>query len=157
VRNPHSDDPYPGLYVGHYDGMIRNNVIIADIPQYDTGVELDQARLARVLHNTIIETTNATNSFSSIDYRFANTVVDIRNNLTRRITVRDGAQGTLTTNVVNTPGAWFADVGAGDAHLRSTAAAAIDQGSASVVAGLDLDHTTHDQGPPDIGADEYRR
>ncbi|MGQ0805055.1 MAG: hypothetical protein ACT4PI_14490 [Actinomycetota bacterium] len=150
------DNPYPGVYIGHYDGVIRNNVIIADIPQYDTGIELDQARFPQVLHNTIIETGNATNSFSSIDHRFANTIVDIRNNLTRRITQRDGAQATLTANVSDTPGAWFVDVAAGNAHLRSTAAGAIDQGSASGIAGLGLDGTPHDQGPPDIGADEFR-
>jgi len=58
--------------------------------------------------------------------------------------------------VSNTPAAWFVDVAAGDAHLRSTAADAIDDGSASGIAGLDLDGTPHDEGPPDIGADEFR-
>ncbi len=39
-----ADDPYPGVgYIGHYDGVIRGNSVLADIPQYDTGIELAQA------------------------------------------------------------------------------------------------------------------
>jgi hypothetical protein len=87
------DDPYPGLgFIGHYDGVIRGNALLADIPQYDTGIELAQARGARVLHNTLVETARATGSFSSIDYRWPNTSVAVANNLTRRITARDGGQ-----------------------------------------------------------------
>jgi hypothetical protein len=64
------DDPYPALgFIGHYDGVIRGNAVLADIPQYDTGIELAQARGARVLHNTLVETGRATGSFSSIDRR----------------------------------------------------------------------------------------
>ena len=45
----YSDNPYPGVaYVGHYDGIIRNNVIYADIPGFDTGIALEQARGVRV-------------------------------------------------------------------------------------------------------------
>ena len=40
-------------YVDHYGGIIRNNVIVADIPEYDTGIGLEQARDVRVLYNTV--------------------------------------------------------------------------------------------------------
>jgi hypothetical protein len=152
------DDPYPGLYVGHYGGTIRNNVILAEIPQYDTGIELDQARGSEVVHNTVVETAAATGSFSSIDHRFANTTVAIRNNLVRRITVRNGATGVLGNNVEDVPSSWFLDVAAGDVHLRSTASGAIDTGATlgAGAAGRDLDGTAHDAGAPDIGADERR-
>jgi hypothetical protein len=40
--------------------VIRGNAVLADIPQYDTGIELAQARGARVLHNTLVETARAT-------------------------------------------------------------------------------------------------
>src|SRR6185503_1221005 len=41
----YDDDPYPGVgYVGHYDGIIRNNVVWAGGTMLDTGIELDQAR-----------------------------------------------------------------------------------------------------------------
>lgn len=150
------DDPYPGLFVGHYGGVIRNNVILGDISQYDTGIELAQARGTRVLHNTVAESSGAARSFSSIDYRFANTFIEVRNNLTRRITVRDGALGTSSDNVIGTPSAWFVDVAAGDVHLSPAATGAIDRGLAVAGSGVDLDGTTHDAGRPDIGADERR-
>jgi hypothetical protein len=108
-----------------------------------------------VLHNTVIETAGATGSWSSIDYRFANTFVDIRNNLTRIITVRDGAQATLTANVQNVPMSWFVNPAGGDGHLTSVATGAINQAVASPLAGVDLDGQPH-KPPPDIGADEYR-
>lgn len=150
----YEDDPYPGLFVGHYDGVIRNNVIVADIAYYDTGIELAQARGTRVLHNTIIETAAATGSFSSIDTRYDNSVTVVRNNLTRRITVRSG-MSTQDDNVENVPMTYFVDGANGDAHLTESAVDAIDQGSVEDDAGPDIDGETHDRGSaPDLGADE---
>lgn len=149
------DDPHPGLFVGHYDGIIRNNVIVSRIAYYDTGIELAQARGARVHHNTIIETDTATGRFSSIDARFANTDVTVQNNLVRRLTIRDGATSSADHNLESVPLAYFADVAAGDAHLTAAATGAIDQGVAVPEAGLDIDGETHDAGSaPDLGADE---
>lgn len=143
--------------IGHHGGVIRNNALLADIPQYDTGIELNQARGARVFHNTIAETDRATNSFSSIDYRFANTDVEIRNNLVRRITQRDGGRATLRHNVEGFPIAWLRAPGRGDFHLTTGASGAIDKGARLAGAGLDIDGRPHDNGPPDIGADEAGR
>lgn len=89
----------PGGYVGHYGGLIRNNVIYADVPYFDTGIELSQASGTKVFHNTIPHNIAVTSFFSSIDYRFANTSVVIRNNLVERITVREGAAGTVDHNL----------------------------------------------------------
>src|SRR4030095_4874646 len=50
----------------------------------DTGISLEQARGARVYHNTVVSADSATEFFSSIDYRFANSVVEIRDNPARR-------------------------------------------------------------------------
>lgn len=150
---PYPDDPYPGIYVGHLGGIIRNNVIVATIPWYDTGIELDQARDSLVLHNSIIETDGATGRFSSIDARFANTRVIIRNNLVRRLTVRNDAQTTSDHNVENVPLAYFADGAGGDAHLTSAATEAIDRGAVEAEAGLDIDGEPHGDAP-DLGADE---
>ena len=148
------DDPYPGLFVGHYDGVIRNNVIVADMPFYDTGIELDQARGALVLHNTIVETERATGRFSSIDTRFANSLTTVRNNLVRRLTVRDGAS-VADHNVENVPLDYFADAAGGDVHLTAAASEALDRGAVEAQSGLDLDGEPHDRGTaPDIGADE---
>jgi len=151
----YADDPYPGVgYVGHYDGVIRNNVIWASIPYFDTGISLEQAMGVRVLHNTVVSADSATGFFSSVDYRFANSVVTLANNLTRRITVRDGATATLATNVETTDLSLFANAAAADVHLAPGAAQAIDQGTAETDAGLDIDGDPHTSGAPDIGADE---
>jgi Right handed beta helix region len=77
---------------GHEGGVIRNNRIVADIPQYDTGIGLEQARGARVLDNTVVETRRATKAFASIDLRFPRTDALLRGNRVRRIVVRDGAR-----------------------------------------------------------------
>ncbi|AWV87936.1 hypothetical protein [Bradymonas sediminis] len=154
----YADDPYPGVgHIGHYDGVIRNNVIYADIPWYDTGIELAQARGAKVYHNTVFSTDAATGFFSSIDYRFANTDVDIRNNLTRRITVRGGASGRVENNKEGIDASYFVDASNLDFHLADGANEAIDKGVSVSEAGLDIDGETHDKGAaPDLGADEAK-
>jgi hypothetical protein len=154
---PWADDPYPGVgYVGHYDGVIRGNAVLADISQYDTGIELAQARGTRVLHNTVVETARATASFSSLDYRWPNTMVEVANNLTRRITGRDGGRAALSHNVEATPRDWLVDPLGGDFHLRPGLGGAIDRGVAVNEAGLDIDGRGRDYGgAPDIGADEW--
>ncbi|MGE3676198.1 MAG: hypothetical protein AB7K71_41395, partial [Polyangiaceae bacterium] len=157
VRN-YPDDPYPGVgYIGHYDGIIRNNVIWANIAYFDTGIELDQAHGAKVFHNTIAIGSGATGFFSGIDYRFANSLVEIANNIAQRITVRNGAMGTLSDNLEGSPLSLFVDASGGDFHLAAGGAAdaAVDQGGALTEAGVDIDGETHDKGSaPDIGADE---
>ena len=148
------DNPYPGVgFVGHYDGIIRNNVIYADIPGFDTGIALEQARGVRVYHNTVYATDAATGFFSSIDYRFANSVVEIRNNLVRRISLRDGASGTVDHNLENVSTSYFVNSVAQDFHLLATAANAIDQGIVVPEAGLDMDGMPHGTSP-DLGAYE---
>ena len=154
---PWADDPYPGVgYIGHYDGVIRGNSVLADISQYDTAIELAQARGTRVLHNTVVETARATSSFSSLDYRWPNTRVEVANNLTRRITARDGGQAALSHNLESFPHAWLVDPLRADFHLRPGQNGARDRGVAVVGAGLDIDGRTRGYGlAPDIGADEW--
>jgi len=130
--------------------------VLADIPQYDTGIELAQARGTRVLHNTLVETAAATGSFSSLDYRWANTRVELTNNLTRRITTRDGGEAVLSHNVESTPQDWLVDPLRGDFHLRPGQNGAQDRGVGVAEAGLDIDGRARDHGAaPDIGADEW--
>jgi hypothetical protein len=147
-------DPYPGAgYIGHYDGIIRNNAVWSDIAFYDTGIGLEQARGARVYHNSVLSADSPI-FFSSIDYRFANSIVDVRNNLTRRITARDGASGMVTSNAETTDSSIFVDVAGGDFHLTAGATIAIDQGEALADGGIDIDGDPHTNGAPDLGADE---
>jgi hypothetical protein len=155
ARRTYPDAPYPGAgFISHFDGIIRNNVIWADIDYFDTGIELANARGARVYHNTVVSTAGES-FFSSIDYRFASTQVEIKNNLTRRITMRNGASATLEANLEGVEPSIFVDVDARDFHLSARASEAIDRGVVVDGAGLDMDGETHDRGAaPDIGADE---
>ena len=151
----YADDPYPDFsgYIGHYGGVVRSNVIYADHPYYDTGIELAQARGARVIHNTVVSGDGATGRYSSIDYRFSSTDAEIRNNLVRRITQRNDAMGNVMDNLEMAPLSLFVSPETGDLHLRSDAAAAIDQGVVLEDPGLDLDGEPRDASP-DLGADE---
>jgi len=108
-----------------------------------------------VLHNTLVETARATGSFSSIDYRWPNTSVELRNNLTRRVTARDGGQASLSHNVEATPQDWLVNPVAGDFHLRPGQNGARDRGAVVEAAGPDIDGRARDYGAPDIGADEW--
>jgi hypothetical protein len=144
-------------YVGHYGGIIRNNVVVASRPGMDTGIGLEQARRARVYHNTVYAGARATGYFSSLDYRFPNTTADIRNNLVTRITARDGASARLARNVESVPARWFRNPARLDFHLSRAAAGAINRGVSVSAAGLDIDGVPHGVGPPDLGADEATR
>jgi|GEM_PF-691383 len=148
------DAPYDGAPLGHVDGVVANNVIWAAIDQFDTGIEIQQARRVTVLHNTVVGEPGIAGFFSSIDYRFAGTDVVIQNNYTRRITSRDGAAGTVDHNVETESLAAFVDAPGGDFHLLETATEAIDQGVEHALSGVDLDGEPHANGPPDVGADE---
>lgn len=146
----------PGAeYVGHYNGIIRNNIVYADVPYFDTGIELSQASGSKVFHNTIPRNDAVTSFFSSIDYRFANTAVVIRNNLVERITVRDGASGRVDHNFQDAPLSFFVNPGAYDFHLSDGAGGAIDRGVKVKRAGRDLDGGRHRTRRPDLGADEH--
>jgi hypothetical protein len=150
------DAPAAG-YVGHYGGIIRNNVVVAGRPGMDTGIGLEQASGARVYHNTVFASPRAAGYFSSLDYRFPNTRADIRNNLVTRITGRDRGRATLARNVESVPAGWFRNPARLDFHLHRRAAGAIDRGVRVGAAGLDIDGTPHAVGPPDLGADEAPR
>jgi hypothetical protein len=146
------DAPYGGD-LGHIDGIIRNNVIYADIDYFDTGIEIMQARQPLVVHNTVVSWTGA-GFFSSIDYRFGRTQATVQNNLVRRITARDGATGTLDHNYESVPESYLVAPKLGDFHLTASASHAIDQGVTIAESGLDMDGEPHSKGAPDIGADE---
>lgn len=148
------DAPYGGAMLAHFDGVIRNNVLFADTPFYDTGIEVDEAKSPRVLHNTILTGPNASGFFSSIDVRFPVTEATVTNNLVTRITVRDGATLLGSNNVEQAPPDVCVAPAAGDFHLRATATSAIDQGAAVPDGGVDIDGDAHANGPPDVGADE---
>ncbi len=149
----YEDDPYPGVgYMGHLDGIIRNNMIFADIgARFDTGIMLDQARGTRVLHNTVVSTTAP---FNCIEWRFDNTEVTLTNNLVSHNLMDRGGVATLSGNLEAAPLSWFADGAGGDLHLAA-GAGAIGAGAAVPVTWCDTDLDGDDRSAPfDVGADE---
>jgi len=162
----YSDNPCPaagGGYVGHYDGIVRNNFVFANDPGllsspdgFDCGICFWSACGAQAVHNTIMSTGN---NFSSIEWRFStSTGVQILNNIASHpLRERDGASGTQDGNLESAGLSLFVDGQNGDLHLASGATSAIDQG-ASIPAGLcdeDIDGDARDSNP-DIGADEVQ-
>jgi hypothetical protein len=156
------DDPYPGVgFKGHIDGIIRNNFVAASDTAlqsspagFDTGVSLEQAYGARVVHNSVAST--AAPASSSIEWRFSNSVIDLYNNLvTAGLLARDGAQSTSSGNIGSAPLSWFEDVTGGDLHVTQSATGAIDAGSVleSGLCEVDIDGLARDSSP-DVGADE---
>ena len=155
------DDPYPGVgFKDHIDGIIRNNFVAASDTDlltspdgFDTGIAVTQAYGAKIVHNSVASTSPP---FTSIEWRFPNSVVEIYNNLvTKNLLQRDGASATLDGNLDYAPLNWFTDITAGDLHLTANAASAVDAGT-SLEAGLcdwDIDGRGRDA-EPDVGADE---
>jgi hypothetical protein len=156
------DDPYPGVgYLGHIDGVIRNNFIAAADPDllqsdygFDAGIALEQSRNTWVMHNSVASTAAP---FSSIEWRFANTLVQLVNNLvSHNLRQRDGnPQAVLAGNLEGAELGWFQSVPQGDLHLVGEALPPVDAGAA-VAAGLadrDIDFEARPVAR-DIGADE---
>ena len=154
VERDYPDNPYPGVgYVGHYDGIIRNNFIFATIDGFDSGITLEQARGSKVVHNTVV---SLQQPFNCIEWRWDNTDVEIKNNLVSHNLMPRGGTADLAGNLENAPASVFENRNAGELHLVSGAASCIDQG-VSLPAGLcdeDIDGDTRDANP-DVGADEY--
>jgi hypothetical protein len=158
----YTPDPYPGVgYIGHIDGVIRNNFIAAADPDllasqfgFDAGIALEQARGTRVVHNSVVSTAAP---FSSIEWRFANTVVQLVNNLvSHNLRERDGGpQETLSGNIVAAPTAWFVAPATGDLHLASDGLPPVDSGAAAPSGWADGDFDGQPrESARDVGADE---
>ncbi len=154
------DDPYPGLVVGHYDGIVRNNFVAAAAPAlfaaeygFDSGIGLEQARGAVVLHNTVAS--SQAPASSSIEWRFANTLVHLANNLVSGWTsARDGAIALEEATIAAPPPPWCAAGATADRHHPPRAPPPADAGGHLAGAcPTDLDGDGRDA-LPDVGADE---
>jgi hypothetical protein len=151
----YADNPYPSAgYLGHIDGIIRNNFVWATIAGHDSGISLEQAKGTQVLHNSV---ESIAQPFSSIEWRWGNTEVWVVNNLASHDLVpRDGATAHASGNIPNANPVIYTNAVGGDLHLDvDTAAIAVDHG-VDVAAGLcddDIDGQAR-TGTRDVGADE---
>ena len=158
----YADDPCPaanGSYVDHYGGIIRNNFVFASDAGlfasefgFDCGICLWQACEAQAFNNTVVSTQAP---FSSIEWRFDNTDVEIKNNLVSHNLRDRGGTAVLQANLENAPMSLFVDGANGDLHLLGTAVSAIDQAVTLPEITDDVDGDGRPYGAaPDIGADE---
>ncbi len=158
----YSDNPCPsasGGYVDHFGGIIRNNFVFASDgglfasdSGFDCGICLWQACGAHIFNNTVVSTQAP---FSSIEWRFDNTDIELRNNLVSHNLRDRGGTAVLSHNLQNAPLSLFVDGANGNLHLLSTASAAIDQAMVLAEVTDDVDGQPRPFGPaPDLGADE---
>jgi hypothetical protein len=154
----YSDDPCRGA-AGAYGGTIRNNMIRASDPAlfasasgFDSGIGLEQACDASVVHNTVYSTEAP---FSSIEWRWERTSAFIANNLTTHpMQERDGAVRTGAGDIETATDADFVDAASGDLHLAPTSTA-IDAGKGLRTGLCPSDFDREPRGSkPDVGADE---
>lgn len=143
---------------GNTGGIIRNNMIYhaANAGSFaDVAIYLDQSPNTQVYNNSIM----LENSYPrSIEYRFAQTTnVLIVNNLSNRpVGARDGATGTVGSNVENASMSWFVNPTQGNLRLAASNTSVVDKGR--TVSGLtdDIDGQSRPQGNGiDVGADEW--
>jgi len=140
----------------HAGGIVRNNFFHRGSSESgDVAIVLNNSANTKVLHNTVILSGTYPNA---IEYRFPATQgVEIRYNLTdAAVRQRDGATGTVASNITDAQRGWFVDAAAGDLHLSAAAVAAIDKAAPHPDVRTDYDGKSRPQGAaPDIGADEF--
>jgi len=143
---------------GASGGVIRNNMIYhaANAGQFaDVSIYLVESPGTQVYNNTIF----MENSYPrSIEYRFASTInVMIANNLTNKpIMARDGATGTVSSNITTASSSWFVNPPQGNLHLATANSSVVDRGQAVVGLVDDFDGNPRPQGTGiDIGAHEW--
>src|SRR5690606_18094434 len=130
-------DPIPATCTGtnqpdHYGGVICNNVIAAvTLPSDDTledfheGIALWNACETWVLHNTIATNVDASEIWTTIEYRFDATYVHLVNNLAATLPMaRENAELDpvyAASNVVYASTSEFVDLAAGNLRLSPAA------------------------------------
>lgn len=141
---------------GNTGGIIRNNMIYNNGvgSNTDVGIGLETSPGTRVYNNTVY----IVGYPNPIEYRFAATSgVDITNNITNAdIAARDGATGSLATNVTNAQSSWFVDLANGNLRLNGVIPTVSDAGTdLSAYVSDDIDKTSRPMGTAfDIGAFE---
>lgn len=145
------DDPY----FDHINGIIRNNVLHNESGIHlETGIELMNVHNVQVYNNTIF---SEDTPFNSLEYRWPNTTVTIKNNLlSHNIMPRNGASGTVEANLENCSNSLFVDPQNHDFHLKESAVSAIGTGVvlSDSLFGVDIDGEKMDESA-ELGADQH--
>jgi hypothetical protein len=171
VFRRYPEDPHPcedrisdTSFIGHYDGVIRNNFVAAAAPAlfaseygFSNGISLENACGTAAVHNTVASTEPP--RYRSIEYRLPNSDVRLYNDLvTHSIGPRESGQGEHLGNVEGAPLAAFVDVVGGDLHLAPGTAGIVDAGASLSfwpgIADEDIDREWRDDAARDVGADE---
>lgn len=141
-------------YFDHIEGIIRNNVLYNEAGVHlETGIELMNVKDVQVYNNTIF---SEGQPFNSIEYRWPNTTVTVKNNIfSHNIMPRNDASGDTASNIQNASSDLFVDIANLDFHLKSTATSAIGKGTSisDSLFGLDIDGQKPGSNI-DIGADQ---
>jgi hypothetical protein len=148
-----------GLLAGdHTGGVVRDNFLRwdpdaayqVDVPIYTTSAG------ALILHNTALARGRYP---SAVEVRFASSAgTEVRHNLLdAAVTPRDGAAPAVSGNLTGAQPWWFVDEAAGDLHLTSAGAPALDQVTRLSAAPADFDGAPRPAGGglTDVGADEH--
>ncbi len=114
-------------YFDHIGGMVRNNIIYnARGYRLETGIEIMQVKDAEVYHNTVMAEDEP---FNSIEYRWPDTRVAIKNNLcSHRILARDGARAELAGNLEGASPDLLINPGQRNFGLKPDATSALGKG-----------------------------
>lgn len=141
-------------YFDHIDGIIRNNVLYNEAGIHlESGIELMNVKNVQVYNNTIF---CEDQPFNSIEYRWPNTTVIVKNNIfSHNMMPRNEASFDTAANIENASSTLFKDVKNYDFHLVESADLAIGKGFEipDSLFGLDMDFQKPN-GSFDIGADQ---
>jgi hypothetical protein len=146
--NPSEPTNYMQGTLHNYDGIIRNNVIVAGVGK---GVELVWLDNVKVYNNTVYcpdPRIRAIHYFQKINR------LHLANNLVRGRMEGEG-DVILENNVVGELTGYFVNPAAGDLHLTDAATLALGKGIPLPLVQDDIDGDKRGE-YPDVGADEYR-
>lgn len=109
----------------HYDGVMRNNIIVNCS---DVGIYLNESANTKLLYNTLVAT-------AGIDFRFATSTGEaVGNVLAGQIRNREGATGTKANNLEMVPASmftsWYADPMNGDLSVTGDVSSLVGAGPA---------------------------
>jgi hypothetical protein len=147
--NPSEPTHYEQGTLHNYDGIIRNNFIVAGSSR-GKGIEIVWADNVQVCHNTVF---SPDLKYRAIDYFQKIRGLRVANNLVQGLILGEG-DALLEGNLAGALDGYFISPAAGNLHLTVRALEAIGKGIPGSCALDDIDGQKR-KSVPDIGADEF--